>query len=385
MGTVFEAEDLALQRTVAVKLLSGVQTTDRGFLREARALSRLRHHGIVRLYDAGADQGDAYLVLELVRGQCLRELLEDGPMDPGKAATIGRELAEALAHAHSLGVVHRDLSPGNVLIDETGRVRLADFGIARLSEATATVGGEVWGTPAFMAPEQVAGDPVGPAADVYSLGLVLLEALTGERAFPGSPTEAGFARLSRDPHVPDSLPGGWAPLLRSMTSREPGDRPYAVSVASRLGAPREVLRTLAMPAMSAMPADTSAAAASARASAVTSAAAAPAAAASAPVASTRPMTSAYAAPAVLVPWWRRPAAALTGLLVTAALLMGLAMRSDQPGIPEALATGAPAASVSPTATPTSTPAPAPPPPGEEEDEDDDNDEGKGKGKGKKGD
>ena len=365
MGTVFEAEDLALQRTVAVKLLSGVRTTDRGFLREARALSRLRHHGIVRLYDAGADEGDAYLVLELVRGQSLREVLEDGPMEPDKAASVGRELAEALAHAHSLGVVHRDLSPGNVLIDEIGRVRLADFGIARLSEATATVGGEVWGTPAYMAPEQVAGDPVGPAADVYSLGLVLLEALTGERAFPGSPTEAGFARLHRDPHVPDSLPGGWAPLLRSMTSREAGDRPYAVSVASRLGAPREVLRTLAMPAMRAMPG---------------SAAAPAAAAVSVPVTSTRALTTAYAAPALLVPWWRRPAAALTGLLVTAALLMGLAMRSDQPGIPEAQATVTPTASASPTATP------APPPPEEKDEEDDkDEDKGEGKGRGKKDD
>ena len=366
MGAVFEAEDLALQRTVAIKLLAGVTPSDRGFLREARALSRLQHHGIVQLYDAGADEGDAYLVLELVRGQNLRDLMGSGPLPGDEVARIGRELAEALAHAHSLGVVHRDLSPGNVLLDERGRVRLADFGIARLSEATATVGGEVWGTPAYMAPEQVAGETVGPPADIYALGLVLLEALTGERAFPGSPTEAGFARLQRDPHVPDGLPGGWTPLLRSMTARQPGDRPYAVSVASRLGAAPEALRTLAMPAMAAAGA----------------AAAAPGPAAGAAGAGhTRPLTSPYAT-TPLLPWWRRPVTAVTGLLLVAALLMGMALRSDQPTIPEAVATTSPAA----VAT---TPAPPPPPPDEDDDEDEDDDKdeeggkGKGNGKGKK--
>ena len=365
---MFEAEDLALQRTVAIKLLAGVAPSDRGFLREARALSRLRHHGIVQLYDAGADEGDAYLVLELVRGQNLRDLMGAGPLPGEEVARIGRELAEALAHAHSLGVVHRDLSPGNVLLDERGRVRLADFGIARLSESTATVGGEVWGTPAYMAPEQVSGRPVGPPADVYALGLVLLEALTAERAFPGSPTEAGFARLQRDPHVPDGLPGGWTPLLRSMTAREPGDRPYAVSVASRLGAAPEALRTMAMPAMGA--------------AGMAAAAAGHADAASA--GHTRPLTSAYAA-APLLPWWRRPVTAVTGLLLVAALLMGMALRSDQPPMPEAVATVSPAAVVT-------TPAPPPPPPpaeGEDKDDDEDDkdddkdDEGKGNGKGKK--
>ncbi|HWH32626.1 MAG TPA: serine/threonine-protein kinase, partial [Egibacteraceae bacterium] len=195
MGAVFEAEDVVLERTVAAKVLPGVGTGDREFLREARALSRLRHHGIVGLYDAGSDRGDAYLILELVSGQTLRERLDAGPLDAQEAGRVGHELAEALGHAHRLGVVHRDLSPSNVLLDRSGRVRLTDFGIARLSEATATSASEVWGTPAYMAPEQVAGEAVGPPADVYALGLLLLEALTGRRAFPGAPRESGFARL----------------------------------------------------------------------------------------------------------------------------------------------------------------------------------------------
>lgn len=361
MGSVFEAEDTALERRVAVKLLAGVDTGDRGFLREARALSRLRHPGIVRLYDAGTDSGDAFLVLELVGGTTLRDLMARGPMPAADVTRVGRELAEALAHAHSLGVVHRDLSPGNVLIDESGRVRLADFGIARLSEATATIGGEVWGTPAYMAPEQVAGDQVGPPADVYALGLVLLEALTGERAFPGSPTEAGFARLHRDPQVPDSLPAGWAPLLRAMTARRPADRPYAVSVASRLGAPREVLRALAMPV---------------RAGNAGTVGAAGVASSPPPLHNTRALTTPAHLARASARSRNRSGAAVTGLLLVAAALIGLALRTDRPSLPEALATMSPAAVQTVT-------APPPPAPDDAEKHEVDADEGRGgKGKGK---
>lgn len=173
--------------------------------------------------------------------------------------------------------------------------------------------------------------------------------------------------------MPEELPGGWAPLLRSMTARHPGDRPYAVSVASRLGAPREVLRTLAMPSAAvagAVPATPGAPQPGTRDATRPLTSGAP------------PAASAYAATGVsaaAVPWWQRPAAAITGLLVVAALLMGMALRSDTPVIPEAVAT------MSPAAVPATT-TPPPPPPADQEDDDkddEDKDEGKARGKGKK--
>jgi hypothetical protein len=137
---------------------------------------------------------------------------------------------------HAAGVVHRDIKPGNLLFDGQGRVRLADFGIARLVGDTVrvTATGTTIGTATYLAPEQASGGEVGTAADVYSLGLVLLELVTGAPAFGGTPTEAALARLTADPVVPDDLPGPLATLLSAMTSREPGARPTAAEVAAGL-------------------------------------------------------------------------------------------------------------------------------------------------------
>jgi serine/threonine protein kinase len=169
--------------------------------------------------------------MEFVDGPSLSDVLRGGPIGVERAAALGVRLAEALAYAHHLGVVHRDVKPGNVLLDGAEAPRLADFGIARLADSTTlTASGVLVGTASYLAPEQLEGRHVGPAADVYSLGLVLLECSTGKRAYDGTPTEAALARLVRDPEVPDDLPRWWAELLRRMTSLGADSRPSAAEV-----------------------------------------------------------------------------------------------------------------------------------------------------------
>ncbi|MCL8027175.1 serine/threonine-protein kinase [Nocardioides bruguierae] len=246
---VHRATDLVLDRAVAVKVLrAGTtaledDTTARArFDSEARLLARLSDPGLVAVLDAGTDEtgGDRrpFLVLELVEGGSLSDLVARGPLDPEAVARIGSSVAGGLAACHTADVVHRDVKPANVLIDRAGHAKLTDLGIARLLDDTDghTRTGTTIGTAAYLAPEQARGDQVTPAADVYSLGLVLLEALTATRAFPGTPAESAIARLSRDPVVPDDLPDGWAPLLREATSADPAARPTAADLARRLAA-----------------------------------------------------------------------------------------------------------------------------------------------------
>jgi serine/threonine protein kinase len=234
MADVYEARDVRLERAVAVKVLREIEHEQR-FAAEARTLARLQHPNLVRLLDAGTDNGDAFLVLELLDGATVRELLEQGPLPPERVAGIGAETTAALAYIHRQGIVHRDVKPSNLMLDEYGSVRLADFGIARLLGATRiTASHQAIGTMAYIAPEQLEGGDVGPATDVYSLGLVLVECLTGRRAFDGPPVEAAAARLSRDPHVPPELPGSWPVILRAMTTRDPRARPSAAVLHDRL-------------------------------------------------------------------------------------------------------------------------------------------------------
>lgn len=229
MAEVWLATDSVLHRPVAVKLLRDTADDDSDRLRftaEARTLARLSHPGLVMLLDAGINAERPYLVLELVEGMTLDQECGGRSLDPARVAAIGRELAAALAYAHRVGVVHRDVKPGNVLLGRDGRVKLADFGIARLIGETVrhTRTGQAIGTAAYLSPEQVRGEDVTGATDVYSLGLLLLEALTGRRAYPGTPTESALARLSRQPAVPDSLPAGWVRLLTEMTALHPDQR-----------------------------------------------------------------------------------------------------------------------------------------------------------------
>ncbi len=264
MAEVYEAQDLLLERPVAVKVLRGASAQDaRRFAAEIRAQSPLTHPSIVRLYDAGVHDGASYLVMELVRGRSLADLLRDGPLDPELVAALGRQVAGALHQAHRSGIVHRDVKPSNVLVDEDGAARLADFGIARLAgDVSLTATGATMGTAAYLAPEQLRGGSVRGSADVYALGLVLLEGLTGRREYPGSSAEAAMARLVRDPVVPEHLPQGWRALLAAMTARDPRARPDTATVAAGLqalevGAGAPTLDLESAPTVEDSPADTS--------------------------------------------------------------------------------------------------------------------------------
>ncbi|WP_348789068.1 serine/threonine-protein kinase [Leifsonia sp. NPDC080035] len=243
MATVYRAYDRNLERTVALKLFApGTATDDARRRAEATLLGRLSHPNLVTLHDAHlAAEGDttpSLLVMELVAGEDLRTRLERGPLPAEDAAVVAESIAEALAVVHGAGMVHRDLKPANILLADSGIpggrpiVKLADFGIAHLlGTERLTTAGTVIGTAGYLSPEQGLGGEPGPSADIYALGLVVLESLTGVREYPGSPVEAVSARAARDPRIPASLPEDWRGLLGAMTTREPGIRPTAVEVA----------------------------------------------------------------------------------------------------------------------------------------------------------
>jgi len=241
VADVCRATDQVLHREVAVKLLrdsADDESARSRFVAEARLLAGLSHPNLVTLYDAGVATARPYLVMELVDGPPLDRILSGGPVGESRVREIAAQLADALAYAHGLGVVHRDVKPANVLCGHDGRARLADFGIARLVGDTVrhTLTGQTIGTAAYLSPEQVRGEDVDSPTDVYSLGLVLLEALTGECAFPGSATESAVARLSRPPEIPDHVDSSLHALLDAMTSLDPTRRPGAIEVSARIGA-----------------------------------------------------------------------------------------------------------------------------------------------------
>lgn len=237
MADVYEGVDTRLRRPVAVKVFRpgpDPQTEDR-LTAEAVLLARLQHPGLVTVYDAGRHDNRTYLVMQLIKGTTLRSLLACGALPERRVADVGAALARVLAYVHRAGVVHRDIKPSNILLDTTGAPHLADFGIARLANATRHTAPDVLiGTAAYLAPEQVEGRRIGPAADVYALGLVLLECLKGELEYPGSPLEAAVARLHRPPEVPTWLPPELAALLRAMTAQDPEARPDAEQCAQAL-------------------------------------------------------------------------------------------------------------------------------------------------------
>ena len=254
MSTVFRGRDLVLDRDVAIKMFAASAADDeelRTQQREARLLAASTHHSVVRLYDVGVHflpdgSPRMFLVTELVDGSDLRVRLRSGALPLLHAAHIAYDLAEGLAYLHARGVVHRDVKPANVLLvsDAEGRrprVKLTDFGIAMRNEHLAGLErSETTGTAAYLSPEQAAGDELTQASDVYALGLVVLECITGRTAFPGGIVESALARLDRDPGVPDDLPRDWVDLLTAMTRRLPQDRPTAAAAAETF---REILMT----------------------------------------------------------------------------------------------------------------------------------------------
>lgn len=236
MADVYRGMDIRLQRVVAVKVFrSGTDETGRArFEEEARLLAGLNHPGLVSLYDASASDDEPYLVMQLVEGETLAQTLLQGPLPPQQVRELGRDLAEVLEYVHANGIVHRDVKPSNVLLSADG-VFLADFGISRLVDAVGNLtGSEVVGTAAYMAPEQVRGRGIGYVVDVYSLGLVLLECVTGHVEYPGTSAESALARLARPPHFPDELPEPLASVLRAMTAEDPQYRPSAADCVAAL-------------------------------------------------------------------------------------------------------------------------------------------------------
>jgi serine/threonine protein kinase len=242
---VFIARDRLLRREVAVKVFRA-RAGDPEELRlqeaEAKLVASLNHFALTTLYDAGIDVSDPerpqiYLVMEYVAGGDLRERLRSGPLCPLQVGYLGYDVGGGLQYLHEAGFVHRDIKPANLLLldhDEDARLRgkLADFGISSLI-GEAESGDSVTGTAAYLSPEQAAGEEAGPDSDVYSFGLVLLEALTGRVAFPGDVVESAMARLDHDPVIPPSVPAGLATILRGMTRRDRRERtPLAQAVAA---------------------------------------------------------------------------------------------------------------------------------------------------------
>ena len=235
MADVYRAKDRTLGRDVAVKLMRErtTDTTERArFVAEAQTLARLNHPNLVTILDAGISDEHPFLVLELVVGSSLSTALKQSgrglPAD--RVRHIGAQIAAALAHCHAAGIVHRDVKPGNILLGTGGRALLTDFGISRLLDGHAqhTQTGFTIGTASYMAPEQVHGDDLTSAVDLYALGLVMLEACTGRREYEGTPIEAAIARLHRSPRLTPDLPPALAGVLAALTQTDPTRRPSAV-------------------------------------------------------------------------------------------------------------------------------------------------------------
>lgn len=243
MGEVWQATDRVLGRTVAMKLLSPSLADQPGFERrfreEARNTAMLSHPNIAAVYDYGEDAGASWLVMELVEGKPLSQIIkEDGTIAPRRTAAIIAQAASALQAAHDAGVIHRDVKPANILIRRDGEAKLTDFGIARATDsAPITRTGEVMGTAQYISPEQATGKPASPASDLYSLGVVAHEMLTGTRPFDeGSPVATAMAHIHNSPPpLPHSVGQPLAGVVVACMAKDPQQRPEsAAMVASAL-------------------------------------------------------------------------------------------------------------------------------------------------------
>lgn len=236
MATVYRARDTRLDRPVALKIMYPHLAESADFVarfrREARAAAKLTHPGVVAVYDQGSAQGSSYLVMELIKGPNLRTYLRSqGCLTVGEALKITKEILQALAAAHRSGLIHRDVKPENVLLPETGQVKVADFGLARAaSEVTAATTGSILGTVAYLSPETVSGTAADSRVDVYATGIMLFELLAGVPPFSGdSPIQIAYAHVHEDvPHIKETEP--WVPqpvddLIAKLTTRDPAKRP----------------------------------------------------------------------------------------------------------------------------------------------------------------
>jgi hypothetical protein len=322
MGVVFRARDTRLGREVALKTLPPESAADparlQRFEQEARAASSLNHPNVLTVFDVGREGSTPFLVTELLEGETLRARLAAGPLPPEQVVALGAQAARGLAAVHEKGIVHRDLKPENLFVTRAGSLKILDFGVARTTEPAATgtlpltQSGAVLGTAGYMSPEQVRGRPADPRSDLFALGAILHECLSGQPTFPGeTPVERGYAILNAGPSPADPrAPSALLRVLRRCLEKAPEDR-------------FQTARDLAFALETALPAE------------------APAAPAGA------------SAPRASRPAWVTPLAA--AWVVSLALAWGLARA---PGV-ERQAAGAPGAG-SPAATTTATPEPASP-------------------------
>ena len=226
MAQVYEGTDTVLGRTVAIKVLAPQYARDEAFVarfrREAQAVARLNHPGVVSVYDTGSDDGVHYIVMEYVPGRTLAQVLEqEGRLQPERAAEIARSVAQALAFAHSAGIIHRDVKPGNIMLGSSGGVKVMDFGIARaLSSQTLTQTATVLGTASYLSPEQAQGEALDARSDIYSLGVVLYEMLTGRPPFSGdTPVAVAYKHVREDPVLPSTLAPEVTPDLEAIVMK----------------------------------------------------------------------------------------------------------------------------------------------------------------------
>jgi len=211
MGIVYLAEDSVLTRTVALKMIaltgsdSERDTAEARFRQEARAAGGISHPSIITIYDVGREGDAAFIAMELVEGRELRDLIREGEITASRAIEIAALVAEALAYAHERGVIHRDIKPGNIMVLADGRVKIMDFGIARLTQSSVkTQTGVLLGSPQYMAPEQIIGQPLDHRADIFSLGLVLYEMITGSKPFQGEDIPELTFKVANLPAAPPS-------------------------------------------------------------------------------------------------------------------------------------------------------------------------------------
>lgn len=241
MGEVWEATDHVIGRTVAIKILKDEYMGDPGFLERFRAEARhaalVNHEGIASVFDYGEENGSAFLVMELVPGEALSTILErDGQLSTDKTLDIVAQTSAALQAAHAAGLVHRDIKPGNLLITPDGRVKITDFGIARIADQVPlTATGQVMGTVQYLSPEQASGHPASPATDIYSLGIVAYESLAGKRPFTGeSQVAIAMAQINEQPPpLPPTVAVPVQNLVMAMIAKKPEDRPASASAVAR--------------------------------------------------------------------------------------------------------------------------------------------------------
>ncbi|GAA0194862.1 protein kinase [Glutamicibacter creatinolyticus] len=233
MGEVWKARDQVLGRLVAIKILKEEYTGNEGFLTrfrvEARHTALLNHPGIAGVFDYGEEEGSAYLVMELVPGPPLSTIIErDRKLDVDRTLSLIAQTARALAAAHEHGLVHRDVKPGNILVTPSGKVKITDFGIARLADQVPlTATGQVMGTAQYLAPEQATGQTATGSSDIYALGVIGYELLAGRRPFTGeSQIAIALAQVNdTPPPLPESIPAPVRQLIMSMLAKDPADRP----------------------------------------------------------------------------------------------------------------------------------------------------------------